>query len=83
MTRIVFCDLDNTLLPAGRDRIDAETLAQIKRITDKGIHFCVASGRPYSQLKKLFGLKGNVIFTGDEIAKKGAQIQQIFIHCFR
>lgn len=55
MTRIVFCDLDNTLLPAGRDRIDAEILAEIKRITDKGIHFCVASGRPYSQLKKLFG----------------------------
>ncbi len=55
MTRIVFCDLDNTLLPAGRDRLDSETLAHIKRITDKGIFFCVASGRPYSQLKSLFG----------------------------
>lgn len=63
MTRIVFCDLDGTLLPAGRDRLSAETLAQIKRITDKGVYFCVASGRPYSQLKALFGeLYRRVIF---------------------
>ncbi len=63
MTRIVFCDLDNTLLPAGRDRIDGEILSEIKRITDKGIYFCVASGRPYGQLKSLFGeLYRRVVF---------------------
>jgi len=55
MIRIVFCDLDGTLLPRGGDRLSPETLKEIRRITDKGITFCVASGRPYSQLKKLFG----------------------------
>ena len=55
MTRIVFCDLDGTLLPRGEGKISAETLSEIRRITDKGIYFCVASGRPYSSLKKLFG----------------------------
>ncbi len=63
MTRLVFCDLDGTLLPAGRDRLEKDILSEIKRLTDKGIHVCVASGRPYSQLKALFGeLYRRIIF---------------------
>ncbi|MBR3593640.1 MAG: HAD family phosphatase [Clostridia bacterium] len=55
MTRLVFCDLDGTLLSSGRDRLPGVVLSEIKRITDKGIYFCIASGRPYSQLKSLLG----------------------------
>ncbi len=63
MTRMIFCDLDGTLLPAGSDAVPAKTLAHIKRIVDKGILFCVASGRPYSSLKKFFGpLYRRIIF---------------------
>ncbi len=63
MTRMIFCDLDGTLLPAGCDNIPAETLAQVKRLVDKGVLFCVASGRPYSSLKKFFGpLYRRIIF---------------------
>ena len=55
MTRLIFCDLDGTLLSSGRDRLPGVVLSEIKRITDKGIYFCIASGRPYSQLKSLLG----------------------------
>ncbi len=63
MRKIVFCDLDGTLLPAETSRIPDTTLAHIKRITNKGVLFCVASGRPYSSLKRLFGeCYRNIIF---------------------
>ncbi len=55
MTRLIFCDLDSTLLPAGRDRLSAEILEHITRLTNKGVQLCIASGRPYSQLKALLG----------------------------
>ena len=54
MYRMIFCDVDGTLLTGG-DRIDKDILNIIKRLTDKGMLFSVASGRPYSQLKPLFG----------------------------
>lgn len=63
MKKIIFCDLDGTLLPAGKSKLAESTLSHIKRITDKGMLFCVASGRPYSDLKRIFGpLYRKIIF---------------------
>ena len=63
MTRLVICDLDGTLLPAGKKSLSSEVCTAIKRIVDKGIVFAVASGRPYDQLKELFGpLSSRIVF---------------------
>lgn len=63
MKKILFCDLDGTLLPRGKKSISKEILAEIKRITAKGTLFAVASGRSYEELKALFpALSQNVIF---------------------
>lgn len=55
MLRMVFCDVDGTLLPKTEDRLSAETLSVLRRLTDRGILVVIASGRPYTQLKNLFG----------------------------
>lgn len=63
MLKLVICDLDGTLLPQGKQSIPRDTLAAIKHLTDTGVLFAVASGRPYSQLKPLFGaLYRRIIF---------------------
>lgn len=63
MTRLVFCDLDGTLLPPSAQSIDKSLLTQIKRLVGRGVLFAVASGRPYETLKRLFGeLSHKIIF---------------------
>ena len=54
MIRMVFCDLDGTLLPQGRGTVHKETLSKIKSLQKRGVLFCVASGRPYEQLRPMF-----------------------------
>jgi Cof subfamily protein (haloacid dehalogenase superfamily) len=44
MIKLVVCDLDGTLLNENSE-ITNETKAIIKKLTDKGIHFAIASGR--------------------------------------
>ncbi len=55
MLRMVFCDVDGTLLPKNEQQISADTLSVLRRLTDRGILVVIASGRPYAQLKSLFG----------------------------
>lgn len=63
MKQIIFCDLDGTLLPQGKSKIDQDVLNHIKRLTNKGVVFCVASGRSYSSLSRFFGtLSRNIVF---------------------
>lgn len=63
MKRILFCDLDGTLLPRGKKSISKEILAEIKRITAKGVLFAVASGRSYDELRALFpSISQNIVF---------------------
>lgn len=55
MLRLVFCDVDGTLLPRGETTVSEETLDVLRRLTDRGITVAIASGRPYPQLRALFG----------------------------
>ena len=55
MLRLVFCDVDGTLLPRGETAVSEETLDVLRRLTDRGITVAIASGRPYPQLRALFG----------------------------
>ena len=55
MLRLVFCDVDGTLLPRNDTVLSPEVLDTLRRLTDRGITVAVASGRPYPQLRALFG----------------------------
>ena len=55
MLRLVFCDVDGTLLPRGDTALSPEILDTLRRLTDRGITVAIASGRPYTQLRALFG----------------------------
>ena len=52
--KMVICDCDGTLLPAGETRLSPEVIDVIRRLPAKGVLFAVASGRPYEQLRELF-----------------------------
>ena len=63
MRKVIFCDLDGTLLQRGRKQIRKETLAAIREQIKRGAIFCVASGRPYNELKPLFfELSRDIVF---------------------
>lgn len=55
MLRLVFCDVDGTLLPKHDTALSPEILDTLRRLTDRGITVAIASGRPYAQLRALFG----------------------------
>ncbi len=61
--KMVICDCDGTLLPAGETRLSPDVIDVIRRLTGKGVLFAVASGRPYEQLQPLFAaVSQQVIF---------------------
>ena len=52
--RMIFCDVDGTLLPRGDSKISNDVFHAINRASSQGIHICIASGRSYPDLKLLF-----------------------------
>ena len=54
MIRLVASDIDGTLLRNGAKTIDPVLFDQIRRLGERGIRFCPASGRQYSSLRRLF-----------------------------
>lgn len=51
--KIVFCDLDGTILMPGENKLSKDVEAGIEKIIQNNIIFCVASGRSYSELKRI------------------------------
>lgn len=63
MIRMVVCDVDGTLLPKGSERLDDSIIGMIKKLTAKGVLFAAASGRSYTDLKRLFaGVEKDMAF---------------------
>ena len=61
--KIVFCDLDGTVLLPREKALSKSAVDGIKKILDNNIIFCVASGRCYSELKRIFdGFDDKVYF---------------------
>ena len=61
--RMIFCDVDGTLLPHGSKSLSDDIFMTINRAVSSGIHFCIASGRSYPDLKRLFSpVINNVTF---------------------
>ena len=54
MIRLIASDVDGTLLGRGEDKIDTEVFDLINAVSDLGVLFVIASGRPYCELKHLF-----------------------------
>lgn len=52
--RLIASDIDGTLLREGAAAIPSEIFVHIRRLADRGILFCPASGRQYQSLRKLF-----------------------------
>ncbi len=55
MMKLVVSDVDGTLLRCGEKALSRETFTVIRALKEKGVLFVVASGRPYANLKQLFG----------------------------
>lgn len=70
MIRLIASDLDGTLLLPG-GVLPEETFPLIEKLHEKGILFCVASGRQYESLLRLFApVRDKVLF----IAENGALV---------
>ena len=54
MIRLIACDIDGTLIPYGQTALPPELFPLIRRLRDRGILFCPASGRQYHSLRTLF-----------------------------
>ena len=52
--RMIFCDVDGTLLLRGEKNIPADIIDTINNAVSSDVNICVASGRSYPDLKKLF-----------------------------
>lgn len=54
MIQLIASDLDGTILQNDAQSIDPHIFELIMELKQKGIHFTAASGRPYSNLRRLF-----------------------------
>lgn len=52
--RLIFCDVDGTLLKRGQTAVSDSAFHAIRQVVSRGIRFVIASGRSYESLKKLF-----------------------------
>ncbi len=52
--QLIVCDIDNTLLPAGQDRLSKVTIDAIEKVVSSGRKFFICSGRHYKFLPKSF-----------------------------
>lgn len=54
MIKLITCDIDGTLLHGSETVLNEDLRREIRRLMDKGILFCPASGRQYASLQTLF-----------------------------
>ena len=54
MVKLIVSDIDGTLIPYGASALDPGLFERIRRLREKGVLFCPASGRQYHSLRTLF-----------------------------
>ena len=63
--RLIASDLDATLLD-GQSRLPPDFAETVRALTERGIRFAAASGRPIYTLEEMFApLRDDIIFVGD------------------
>lgn len=50
--RLIVCDIDNTIIPAGREEISERLRTDFHKAIEKGIHVMIDTGRHYTFLQK-------------------------------
>lgn len=60
--KLIVSDVDSTLLMPGCAKIEDSVFSLIRRLDEKNIKFCVASGRTYEELKNLFNPVKDIIY---------------------
>lgn len=55
MIKLVVTDIDGTLVEEGKDNLNPEYFQVIRKLTEKGIQFAVASGRHAVSVRRVFG----------------------------
>lgn len=71
MIRLIASDIDGTLLPEGASQLDPVYFDRIFRLKRCGIRFAAASGRQYTNLRRLFAPVADEI---DYICENGALV---------
>lgn len=54
MIRLIASDLDGTLLKKGSQELSPEIFELLPALKERGIHFVAASGRPYTNIRRMF-----------------------------
>ena len=62
MTKLIFCDIDGTLLHGQETALDQRYFDEIIRLRKKGIIFAPATGRQYFGIRQLFAPVANDIY---------------------
>lgn len=73
--KIIFFDIDGTLVDPATHRISDKTAQALHRLHDRGIKLCIATGRPSASLPDLGGLpfdcfltfNGSLCYSGDRV----------------
>lgn len=69
MYRLIVSDYDNTLVTENKS-LSQQFYQKLNMLAMRGCVFCIASGRPYNQLKKLmFQASQNMVFISDDGAQ--------------
>lgn len=71
MIKLIASDLDGTLLQNGAQQLDASVFDMIEKLNQQGILFVAASGRQYTNLRRLFAPVADKIAY---ICENGAQV---------
>lgn len=72
MIRLIASDIDGTLLKESTSDLYPEMVDTIRRLKEKGILFCAASGRQYQSVRNVFReVEGDIAY----IVENGAQIK--------
>lgn len=80
MIRLIATDVDGTLVKDGAGSINPEYYEVISRLCDKGITFCIASGRQFASVQKLFAPVADKLFyiaEGGAILRDSKQVHHL------
>ncbi|MGN0299056.1 MAG: HAD family hydrolase [Lachnospiraceae bacterium] len=77
--KILVSDVDGTLVEDGTLKINPEYYEVVRKLTEKGIHVIIASGRQYASVRRLFepvsDLISYIVEGGSMILERGKQVE--------
>ena len=69
MIKLIASDIDGTLIPDSTPDLYPEMVEEIKKLTDRGILFCGASGRQLASIRRVFReVEDQIYYKGKDLA---------------